>query len=404
MTLRVLYVNHTAAVSGGEHSLLELLSALPRSRVTPILACPPGDLADRARAAGCEVLPVRGMTGSLRLHPGHTPRAIVDLIVFAGQLRWLARRTHADIVHANSIRAGLAAAFCSGLGGPPSIVWIRDCLPDSPATQAVRRVIDAQASAIVFNSSYTGERFGPVSTPSAAIASPIDLKRFDPDALTRADARLSLGIDDEAPVLAVVAQITPWKGQDTAIRALGRLRSTWPSALLLLVGEAKFTAPGTRFDNLAFLRSLHTEIAALGLAEQVRFLGDRDDVPTVLRAADVVLVPSWEEPFGRVVVEAMAMETPVVATAVGGPADVIEDERTGRLAPPGDDARWAEVVGELLGNAPRRRDMGLAARAAAQAYGREAHAERVMRVYQESMGAGVSGDPAPDPLNAIRGV
>ena len=103
-------------------------------------------------------------------------------------------------------------------------------------------------------------------------------------------------------------------------------------------------------------------VSSLGIEEEVRFLGERDDVPEVLRAADIVLVPSWEEPFGMCVIEAMAMELPVLATSVGGPREVITNGRDGLLLPPREPSTWAAAAGRLLRETGLRASLGRAAR------------------------------------------
>src|SRR5207248_3224481 len=109
---------------------------------------------------------------------------------------------------------------------------------------------------------------------------------------------------------------------------------------LLLIGEARFTSGATRYDNTAYVQNLHELTDALDLGQAVRFVGHRNDVPEVLAALDIALLPSWEEPFGRVVVEAMAAGTPVVATAVGGPTEIIEEGINGLLVPPREPELW----------------------------------------------------------------
>src|SRR5262249_10952391 len=100
-----------------------------------------------------------------------------------------------------------------------------------------------------------------------------------------------LGAED-GPVLAVIAQITPWKAQDDAIRIAQILRSEHPGLRLLLVGSTKFDSAATRYDNSAYLESLR-RLAAAGPDEGlVSFLGERDDIPEILRAVDLLLVPS----------------------------------------------------------------------------------------------------------------
>ncbi|HTR88682.1 MAG TPA: hypothetical protein VMG62_01065, partial [Solirubrobacteraceae bacterium] len=108
--MRVLYVNHTAEVSGSERSMLSLLAALPES-VQACVATPPGALDEAVRALGLAVTPIASTTGSLRLHPLHTPRALAEMSRAALQLHGAARRQRAEVVHANSIRAGIELAL-----------------------------------------------------------------------------------------------------------------------------------------------------------------------------------------------------------------------------------------------------------------------------------------------------
>ena len=132
--MRVLYVNHTAHVSGGELSLLTLLAALPDS-VQALMATPPGRLQAAVEELGIPTTAIAGTAGSLRLHPLHTPRALAELSVAAVQVRRAARRHRAQLVHANSIRAGIVL----GLARPTAaatVVHVRDCLPLGPLTSA----------------------------------------------------------------------------------------------------------------------------------------------------------------------------------------------------------------------------------------------------------------------------
>ncbi len=124
-------------------------------------------------------------------------------------------------------------------------------------------------------------------------------------------------------LLGVVAQLSPWKGQDTAIEALRILREQGVDAHLLLIGSAKFVARATRFDNEAYVAGLRARVARADLEDRVSWLGEREDVPELVRALDVLLLPSREEPFGRALIEAMALGVPVLATEVGGPPEIV---------------------------------------------------------------------------------
>jgi glycosyltransferase involved in cell wall biosynthesis len=379
--MRVLYVNHTAQVSGAEEALLDLVRALP-SDVEALVAAPAGPLSERLRALGIEVLPIAATDGSLRLHPVYTPRALVQLARAGTAIARQAKRVRADAIHANSIRAGLSATLARVAGAAPPLVHVHDCLPPGRISDLTRRTIGRGAAVVLANSEYTARRF---AVPGAraelrVVNYGIDDARFDPARIARADARGRLGLGEDEIVLAVVGQLTPWKGQDHAIRLVARLRSEHPGIRLVLAGSAKFTSRATRYDNLAYVRGLHALTEELDVRDRVSFVGERDDVPELLRAIDVALVPSWEEPFGRAVTEALAMEVPVVATEVGGPPEIVVDGVNGFVLPPTDLDRWQQTVSRLAADPVLRAEMGRRGRAHVR------HAFS-MRAYVEGVGA-----------------
>ncbi|MBV9338415.1 MAG: glycosyltransferase family 4 protein, partial [Solirubrobacterales bacterium] len=214
----------------------------------------------------------------------------------------------------------------------------------------------------------------------------IDLTRQA--AVDRHAARARIGLAGPGPLLGVAAQITPWKGQAMAIRALRGVRQRLPRAQLVLVGEPKFVARTTRYDNSAYLGELRSLVAALRLESAVHFLGQRDDMPTVMAGIDVLLVPSTEEPFGLVVVEAMAAGTPVVATTDGGPAEIIRDGIDGRLVPPRDAERWASTVCDVLLDPTARARLTEAGHDRARRFSAERYATEVVAGYERALCVG----------------
>lgn len=388
--MNVLYLSHTSRVSGGERALLDLLSGLPE-RVSATVACPEGDLAELVRAGGKPVAAVPGTDGSLKLHPWRTPRAMLDIVRAGMVARRLAAAAGADLIHANSIRAGLSAAVARRLGGPPAIVYLHDALPPGASSRLISRAVGAGAAALVANSRYTADRFEAVAGSSSVRVNhcPTDLNRFDPAKIDRAAARAGLGLAEATTVLALVAQITPWKGQAEAIRMVGELKRAHPDIRLLIVGKPVFVSRSTRYDNLSYLRDLEALTRELDLIEEVTFLGQRRDIPEILRAADVALVPSWEEPFGRAVTEAMAMAIPVVATAVGGPSEIIRDGVDGFLLPPDHPSRWIARLDELISRSERRTQIGASGRRrVAELFTLEAHVEAMLSAYADVLGSG----------------
>jgi L-malate glycosyltransferase len=385
--VKVLYINHTSEISGAERSLLDLLTGLPEE-VSAVVACPEGPLANAMRSLGTPVEVVPGIQGSLRLHVWHTTRGVLDIARAAWSVRRLAMRLGADLVHANSIRAGLAAGLAVSAGGPPVVVHLHDALPPGRSSSLALRAIGSRAAVAIPNSHYTEATYTRVHSTTAVrvVYGPVDLERFDPARIDRTGARSRLGLEPSALVLGVVAQITPWKGQDDAIRILALLKRRALDARLLLVGSPKFVSGATRYDNRAYARELSRLTRSLGLGGDVMFLGEREDIPEILRAVDVLLVPSWEEPFGLAVVEAMAMQVPVVATNVGGPAEVLRPREDGLLLPPRSPEIWANSVEELLRSPALRAEMGRKARERVAArFDVERYVKEVISAYEEAL-------------------
>jgi glycosyltransferase involved in cell wall biosynthesis len=384
--MRVVYVNHTAEVSGAERSLLSLLAALDGA-VDRHVACPHGRLSVAVEELRVGVSAIVGTAGSLRLHPLHTPRALAEMSVAAAQVGRIARAQHAEVVHANSIRAGIVLGLAR-LAPTATVVHVRDCLPPGRVTSATMRLIARTATTVVANSHYTA-RAVTAAAPNARVEvvhNPVDLERWNPARIDRARARAALGeAGGREVLLGMVAQLSPWKGQDTAIEALRLLCAEGVDAHLLLIGSAKFVARATRFDNEAYVAGLRAQIARAGLQERVSWLGEREDVPELVRALDVLLLPSTEEPFGRALIEAMALGVPVLATEVGGPPEIVRDGREGYLLPPREPAAWAAAVRRISESPERAAAMGLAGRQRVrEAFTMERHAAAMLDVYERA--------------------
>ncbi len=171
--------------------------------------------------------------------------------------------------------------------------------------------------------------------------------------------RERLAIPPATPLLATAGRLTAVKGQDTLIRAVAELRRRGEEVSLLILGEGELR------------RDLEALAARLGAEASVFFLGWRPDVAQVLAACDVFCLPSRNEGMGRVLVEAMALGKPIVASDIGGIRDLVSSGENGLLVPPGDVAAWAAALVRLHRDPEERRRMGEAGRRRAPRYSAE---------------------------------
>jgi glycosyltransferase involved in cell wall biosynthesis len=194
-----------------------------------------------------------------------------------------------------------------------------------------------------------------------------------PGTADRERCRRRLGLPDGAFVMAIVANLIPYKGHADLLAALGAIAPRLPRPWRLLVVG--------RDEGIG--ASLREQAKGSGLAEQVIWLGERMDVEAILPAVDLALLVSHEEGFSNALIEAMAQGLPVVATAVGGNLDAIVDGQSGRLVPVGDSGRLGDAILELAWDAAARRRIGAAARERTLAlFSRTACLDRYERLYR----------------------
>jgi glycosyltransferase involved in cell wall biosynthesis len=209
-----------------------------------------------------------------------------------------------------------------------------------------------------------GRRAQYVSVPSG-----VPTERLRASAPPRAEARRHLGLDQSAFVIMGLGRLIPIKGFDLAVRALPRISGAIPTARLLLVGDGPERP------------ALEALAASLRVADRLRMTGETTDVASHLAAADAVVVPSRNEGMGRVLVEAMALGRPVVATAVGGIPAVIADAGCGRLIAPDNPEALADALVELGRDAGLRRKLGEAGRQRAEAFSTAVADEKLVSLY-----------------------
>ena len=378
----VLFVQPTSEVGGSDIALYRLAAELDRTRFDPVVVLPrEGPLTGKLRDAGVRVV-ICPMT---QLRSTRNPlvhlRYLAAFVPSVAALVLRIRRERAAIVHTNSLYS-LQGAWAARVARVPHVWHIRE-IPDAPwpirslllfmARNLSTRVV-AMTGAVA---SMFGERR---DERLLTIPDGIDLTRFSPEHQGER-VRRDLGIPPGAPVAGFVARLDPWKGADVFVRAAAEAARQRPDAHFIVCGGE---LPGYE----AYARGLREVAGRLGLDGRMHFTGWTyrvDDIPDVMGAIDVLVHTSVRpEPFGLVLIEAMASGKPVVAARDGGVPEIVEDGVTGVLVRPGDWYEAACAVAALLGQPERARVMGAAGRRRAQRlFDIDTYVRRVERLYDE---------------------
>ena len=372
--IRITYLDHTAALSGGELALARLLPALFGVDAHVELA-EEGPLVERLQRGGASV-EVQTFTESARGLKRSQVTARLPLASLAGSARYTLglarrlRRLRPDLVHANSLKALLYGGVAGRLAGVPVVWHLRDRIADDylprPAVILVRAAARVLPAGIVANSESTLATLRlDRALPTAVIPSPVE--PFDQGSERSLPDVLRVGM---------VGRFAPWKGQLLFVDAFAR---AFPDGneQAVLVGSAMF-------GEDVYVEEVENRIEQLGLADRIELRGFRENVAAEYARLDIVVLTSTiPEPFGQVVVEAMAAGLPVVVPDAGGPAEVVTDGVDGVHYPMGDAGVLADRMRSLANDPDRRARMGKAAQKRAHDFGAEAAAERMMAFYRE---------------------
>ncbi|MEO1235388.1 MAG: glycosyltransferase family 4 protein [Planctomycetota bacterium] len=264
------------------------------------------------------------------------------------------------VVYANTLKAAVVAGLAARRRRVPMVMHLHDLPTAGHFTAMNRRVIRFAAThladAVVANSHAAAVALRSIGARPRRMT--VAYNGFDATAWHHdEDVARVPAVPGGRFCVGVFGRLTPWKGQDVAIRALAQT----DDAHALIVGDALFTE-----EDRAYAASLRTLADELGVAPRVHFLGHRHDIAALMRRCDAVVHCSTApEPFGRVVVEGQLAERPVVAAAAGGVLEIIDDPRTGRLVPPGDADALAAVLRELQDHPDEAHLMAHAGRIAA---------------------------------------
>lgn len=340
----------------------DIMRGLDRERFDVHVACTAGSGPE-------EPLPLRIMRGipQARVRPtqflpwvGRDPSKLLEVAPALAavpkdfwDLRRYVKANRIRLIHATDRPRNAVYAVALGkLTSAKSIVHVHVKWSEG-YSRAARWCVNAADAVFSISEYVTGTVVG-MGRPAAdvhTVLNAIDPGRWDPTT-DGASLRQELGIPLDVPLLASVSRLFSWKGQRELLQAFALARREHPNLRLMIVGE---DASGPGRPYLSELKALAEQ---LGVSDAVLFTGPRKDVARVMAACDVFTLPSFEEPFGLVFLEAMAMKRPVVAIDNGGTPEVVEHGKSGLLSAPWDIPALAENIGKLVADAELRRRFG----------------------------------------------
>lgn len=370
MTRKVLYLTDTGSImGGGEISLLNLLENIDRSVFTPV-ACVPrqGDLSGKLEQMGIhvETFSYKRLFNPFNIvNTLRTVRRIMDIIV----------RENIGLVHTNSTGGiVLLAGFACARTGIPLVSHVR--LVYSGFLQDICQGLLSSRIIVISGRIYRKLSFRLFRDKITQIYNGVNIARFREQAGSR-DFRREFGIDRNALLIGASGTYVPGKGFEYFIDAVKELKPLFPGLRAVAVG---FQPEG----YADYIRGLEEKARQAGVGDIISFLPRYDAMPAFFKALDVFVFPSLIDPFGRVLIEAMASEKPVAAFRTGGAPEIVADGSTGFLVRPKDSKALAEKIGFML----RDRDFALkmgreGLKRCEQFFDIKVHAAAVEKVYRE---------------------
>jgi len=312
--IRVLCVNLEGSIAGAEQSLLLIVRFLPKN-ILLSAACPSGILADKLKSLGIKTYPIPSPPRKFNL----TAAWLFYMIIVNIRLFIVVLRERPQIIHANSSKAVLAAASAKILS-PGKIIWH---MRDLRISRLRAKICGCLSSKIIAVSRAVKSRLTELSIKP-------ELIEVIYNGIDTGSIKIKEKEQNDSIIFANIGQFVSWKKQILFIEAAERFLRQGGKANFLLIGDDIFARDGK------YKQQLIKKAAISPYAQNIKIIGWRDNLEPLWPKIDCLVHTADAEPFGRVIIEAMANGVPIIATAAGGPVEIIDNGRTGLLFGPDD--------------------------------------------------------------------
>lgn len=380
---RIAYFSHSIDIGGAEVSLFHLIKGLDREKFIIYLICPENSkMIDFFSKLEVNIVKYKIDDTLLNIRTkdiklAHIPfivikntRNILETIYF---IRKKIKKYKIDVIHSNSMKAHFLSPFIK-LKNTVLIWHIRDLI-SSNIVRSILKLLSNRVDSIIAISGFVAENLE-INNKTKIIYNCVDFSNYSGKYY---DIKKELGLSKSDKLLLSIGQLTERKGFHFLLPAFQKVHNKNKDIKLCIVGTNLFHGP-------EYFEQLKMYIKKNNLEQSVYFLGFRKDVPDILRSSDLFVFPSINEPFGRVVIEAMAANIPIIASNSGGIPEIIQNEISGLLVENGDVAAIESAMESILGNENLSKHLVNNAQREKDKYLPQKHVKEIVKIYNTLLG------------------